>query len=273
MPRTRLIGLILVTTLLSLGCSRVVTGPSFKSQVPQGGTFFGEVYSPMSVTNTGVLKVSTGEDQGYFLVTALDGQLFTYDLKTGKRLDKKPLARLPKGVRSAPYFDTTNKHLIVGCYDQMVHALDINTGAVHWRAPVGGYVQASPVLSDGVVVIGTTNGKVYGIAPIDGSIKWQVDVDGAVFGAAGVNPEWPNRALVGTSEGTGFLIDTQNGKSIGDFKAGSPLHAAPAIVAINNEVVAYCSTMDGGLIAYNLPASGMSGVGSQRWTGIIGTAP
>ncbi len=44
-----------------------------------------------------------------------------------------------------------------------IHAVDIATGGIVWRAGLGGAVQSVPVLSGDVIYVGTNDGEVYAL--------------------------------------------------------------------------------------------------------------
>jgi|GEM_PF-6441310 len=250
--RTWLLLTILLTTSTLTACGHVVTGPKFKAEVPKGGTYFGEVYSPVAFTSASPLKVPVEGTDGFFLVTALDGSFYSFDAAQGKRREKRPWAKIPKGVRGTPIFDATNKHVLVGSYDHKVHSLDMLSGAEHWYAELDGYVQAPLVMVGSTVIASTLSGTVYGIASIDGSKQWEYKLGGKIYGHAGVHLDWPHRALVGNAAGKLVVLDTTNGKEVATFEAGSGLHAGTSVAVVGGEVRGFFGTDAGEIQAWNL---------------------
>lgn len=251
--------LLLSLALGALGvtaCAHVVTGPRFKDQIPKGQTYFGEVFSPVHFTSASPVKVPLGNDQGYFLVAAIDGSLYSYDIVQGKRREKRPWAKLPKGVRGTPVFDPSHKHLILGTYDRKVYALDMHSSAEHWAVPVDGYVQAPVALIGQTAVVGTLRGTVYGLASIDGSIQWQYKLGGEVYGQAGVHPDWPQRAVVSNSRGKLAILNTATGDALAEFQADSGLHDGVAVTLIDGAPRLFFGTDKGEVQAWDVPASG-----------------
>lgn len=268
--RRPLLALLLLSPFLLAACGQVVTGPRFKEQLAPGQAYFGEVYSPVTFTAAAPIKVETSPGQGFFLVTALDGSLYSYDLQQGKRREKRPWAKLPKGVRATPHLDLTQRQLVLGCYDRQVHALDMVSGALRWAARVDGYVQAPVVQTDGTLVVGTLGGTVYGLAGIDGSVRWRTPVNAEVYGAAGVNPLWPHRALIGTAQGDLFLLNTENGEVLGQQSAGHGLHAGPAVTVVGGDVRAFFGTDGSALQCWRLPDGSGAGKFEKLWTADAG---
>lgn len=269
--RTCLLLTIALTALSLTACGQVVTGPKFKTEVPKGGTYFGEVFSPTAFSSASPLKVPVEGTDGFFLVVALDGSMYTFDADQGKRREKRPWAKLPKGVRGTPIFEPTNKQVLVGSYDRKVHALDMLSGAEHWYAEVDGYVQAPLALVGSTAIASTLSGTVYGIASIDGSKLWEYKLGGEIYGQAGVHLDWPHRALVGNSNGRLAVLDVTNGQEVATFEAGSGLHAGTSIAVVNGEVRGFFGTDAGDIQAWDLtpgttPARLWSGkAGGEVW--------
>jgi len=53
-------------------------------------------------------------------------------------------------------------------------------GGIAWRLQTGGPVRSSPVVSQGVVYVGSTDGKVYAIDAARGTVRWRYDAGSAV---------------------------------------------------------------------------------------------
>jgi outer membrane protein assembly factor BamB len=49
----------------------------------------------------------------------------------------------------------------IGSYDHHVYALNASTGALLWGHPIGYLVRSSPAVANGVVYVGSRDGKVY----------------------------------------------------------------------------------------------------------------
>lgn len=56
-----------------------------------------------------------------------------------------------------------------------VYAIDIQTGRQIWKTPLPGSIGATPVVSGGVLIVGSSNGYLYALDRADGHIEWQVD--------------------------------------------------------------------------------------------------
>jgi outer membrane protein assembly factor BamB len=54
-------------------------------------------------------------------------------------------------------------HCLFGSDDHNLYALDAVSGQNHWSFQTGGKVQSSPTVVDGIVYVGSDDGKLYAI--------------------------------------------------------------------------------------------------------------
>ncbi|MFC3396400.1 outer membrane protein assembly factor BamB [Brenneria rubrifaciens] len=71
----------------------------------------------------------------------------------------------------------SGNHVYVGSERAQVFALNRDDGSVVWKAGVAGEAVSRPVVSDGVVLIHTSNGMLQALNEADGAIKWTVNLD------------------------------------------------------------------------------------------------
>lgn len=71
----------------------------------------------------------------------------------------------------------SGSHLYVGSERAQVYALNTADGTVAWQVRVAGEALASPVVSDGLVLVHTSNGILQALDENDGSLKWTVNLD------------------------------------------------------------------------------------------------
>lgn len=127
-----------------------------KWQLPTQG---GIVASPRVLS--GVVYVGS-RDNRLYAVDAASGQVkwrftTTADILTTVAIESR-------NGRGAVYF---------GANDGQAYALDAVTGAIQWKTNLGGFVQGSPVISDGVVYIGASN-ALHALDATNGAVKWKV---------------------------------------------------------------------------------------------------
>lgn len=101
--------------------------------------------------------------------------------------------------------------LIVGAFDQHLHALEVaNGGQERWAFPGDGWFLARPLVSDGIVYAATMNGVVYAIDRATGAEVWSfVAGEDAEFRAAPVIAAGHLIAIA--RDGRVFALDLQSG--------------------------------------------------------------
>ena len=68
-------------------------------------------------------------------------------------------------------------HVYVGSEKAKVFALNTSDGSIAWQTTVAGEALSRPVVSDGLVLIHTSNGQLQGLDESTGAIKWTVNLD------------------------------------------------------------------------------------------------
>ena len=68
-------------------------------------------------------------------------------------------------------------HIFIGSEKAKVYALNTNDGSVAWETPVAGEALSRPVVSDGLVLIHTSNGMLQALNSSTGAVKWTANLD------------------------------------------------------------------------------------------------
>ena len=134
------------------------------------------------------------------------------------------------------------EHVYVGCLDGYVYALDTRDGRKKWEFPTGGFPWSSPVVSDGLVFIGTVgggnrlhrppgtvaNGKVYALDSRTGRMVWEFEAVGGVPSSPAV---WGGLVFIATNEGYLYALDARNGRIAWEQEDDSPypIISSPAV--------------------------------------------
>lgn len=106
------------------------------------------------------------------------GLVKAINLYTGKEIWQKNLSAkqiLTTKSRSAMLsggLTVKGNNLYVGSEKAIVYALDSKDGSVLWETPVSGEVLSHPIVSDGLVLVRTSNGILQALNEEDGAIKW-----------------------------------------------------------------------------------------------------
>lgn len=69
------------------------------------------------------------------------------------------------------------EHLYLGSERAQVYALNTRDGSVAWQTKAAGEILSRPVISDGLVLVHTSNGMLQGLDQSSGVVKWTVNLD------------------------------------------------------------------------------------------------
>jgi outer membrane protein assembly factor BamB len=87
-----------------------------------------------------------------------------------------------KPIWAAPVLD--GETLYIASMDGFIYAVDLQTGALQWKAELDNAMVNSPALSeDGTLYAGTFGSQVIALDSKDGSEIWRVDIEGWVWGS------------------------------------------------------------------------------------------
>ncbi len=72
---------------------------------------------------------------------------------------------------------------VVGSGDGKVHAVNLKDGSARWTFDLGAEIEGSPAIHNGQVVIGSTEGKVVCLSLTDGALRWETKAGDKISGA------------------------------------------------------------------------------------------
>lgn len=132
---------------------------------------------------------------------------------------------LPEPIQSSPI--VANDSLLVSSLDGKLTALATDTGKRRWVFPAKAAFVASPVLSEGVIFIGSVDHTFYAIEAnnttgVAGRLKWRFDTDGPIFSSAAC----AHGVVCFAEAGKIYGLDTDNGEikwtvpAVGPFESG-----------------------------------------------------
>lgn len=113
----------------------------------------------------------------------------------------------------------TDGTVYTASFDGMVYALDPQTGLPRWTFQTRDHVYGGPALAQdasgatSVVVVGSTDGGLYGLSP-EGKLLWRYETADPIRSspAIGVGPDGEQIAYVGSSNGRLYAIDVATGR-------------------------------------------------------------
>lgn len=107
--------------------------------------------------------------------------------------------------------------LIVGTdTDGWVFALDANTGKKRWAYRTGGKIYSTPAVSVGVVVVGSTDGSIYGVQA--GKVVWKYETGKPVVAAPLISG---SLVFIGAGDGHFRALEAATGRLRWDFDSVS----------------------------------------------------
>lgn len=98
--------------------------------------------------------------------------------------------------------------------------------ALLWQFKTGGPLHASPVIANGVLYIGSTDGKMYALNAKQWDIKWVFDAGSAIRYAATV---LGNRVYFSARNNKIYALTADTGESVWEFKASNWMDAPPIV--------------------------------------------
>lgn len=156
---------------------------------------------------------------GRVYVADWDGDLFTVDAKSGRRIWEKDL---DDELAGGP---TVGDGVVaIGTRAGEVVGLSAKDGSVLWRSGVTSEVLTPPAYGDGLFVVRSADGRVFGLRASDGSRAWLYDRTVPVLTLRGNSPPLivDGKALVGLDNGKLVALDLKTGEQAWEATIGIP---------------------------------------------------
>ena len=112
----------------------------------------------------------------------------------------------------------------VGSEKAVVYALNTSDGTLAWQAKAAGEVLSRPVVSDGMVLVHTSNGQLQAFNEADGAVKWTVNLDLPALSLRGESAPSTayGAAIVGGDNGRVNAVLMQQGQLIWQQRISQP---------------------------------------------------
>ncbi|MGM3175862.1 outer membrane protein assembly factor BamB [Dickeya lacustris] len=129
----------------------------------------------------------------------------------------------------------SGNHVYVGSERAQLFALNADDGSVLWQTKVAGEVLSRPVVSDGVVLVHTSNGMLQALGESDGTIKWTVNLDMPALSLRGESAPVAafGAAIVGGDNGRVSAVMINQGQLIWQQRISQP-NGATEIARLND---------------------------------------
>jgi outer membrane protein assembly factor BamB len=195
---------------------------------------------PLWTYDTGIaIWADAALDNDLLFVTASDGGIHCLDavkgtLKWHFKAGGATFSR-PAVADGSVFVATDNGYL---------HRLDGRTGEPVWTiiTDTGGWVRslpdhsppgydtrgAAPVISNGVVYLGSPGGTMYAIDATNGSEIWRFDTQGPVLSTPAV-ADGQNLVIFGSNDHHVYALDTRSGELRWSYDTGQPVISSPVL--------------------------------------------
>ena len=95
-----------------------------------------------------------------------------------------------------------------------------------WQFKTGGPISASPVVANGILYIGSADGKLYALNAKEWGIKWVFNAKSAIRYSAAV---WGGRVYFSTRDNKFYALDAKTGDLLWEFKSKGWMDAPPVV--------------------------------------------
>jgi outer membrane protein assembly factor BamB len=129
---------------------------------------------------------SPAAENGLVFFATREGTLVAVDATSGKqrwRVATGPDKPLPWGHETGDYYVASpvlagNGVVLFGAGDGSVRALDEKTGKPVWRTEIDERIRSTPAVAEGLVFVGTAQGRLHALSLKDGARRWTFDTEG-----------------------------------------------------------------------------------------------
>lgn len=192
--------------------------------------FGGQLWAPLKHDN-GILYF--GCDDTNFYAFNIATRQIKWQFKTGSM------------IRSAA--NITDEIIVFASDDGFLYALDLDSGEERWRYDFGSsgivrrlpaidppyeydYLHSSPIYHDGLIYIGSANGKLYAFDYKTGKEQWHFTTNQKIRSTPAVDNE---NVYFGSWDGHVYAVMAKTGKEVWRFDCGGIIQSSPAIGAGN----------------------------------------
>jgi outer membrane protein assembly factor BamB len=168
-----------------------------------------------------------------------------------------PYWKAPTGATITSSPAVFNGLVYIGSDDGKLYAFDAITGQQHWAALTGGRVYSSPAVDNGIVYVGSADSKLYAFDAITGNLRWSAHTGNQIYSS----PTVVNGIVyVGSFDTKLYAFGATTGNLLWSTPTDSYIISSPA-VASN---VIYIGSGGGKLYALNATT------GAHLWSTQVG---
>ncbi len=185
-------------------------------------------------------------------VNALQGELFTFDVKTGGKIGN--LKFLGKDCSTAPLI-LGNDVIMTYAGDKKysLASYDLTAGKINWRKNYGD-IQTSPILKDNFIYFSGLNGNFYKADVHTGTKIWKFNSKSPIHSTCAIGS---SIAVLGNDKGSIMGIELTTGEEKWKIETGQPVISTPLInnglaYIGGNDSNYYCINLDSGSVLWKI---------------------
>jgi outer membrane protein assembly factor BamB len=120
-----------------------------------------------------------------------------------------------------------NGVLYIGSFDGKVYAIDASAGTLLWSYTTGSFVGSSPAVANGIVYIGSDDYKVYALNATTGALVWSFTTGGIIHSSS---PAVANGIVyVGSEDHKIYALNATTGALLWSYTTGGIIQSSPAV--------------------------------------------
>jgi len=114
--------------------------------------------------------------------------------------------------------------VFIGSSDGL-YAIDKKTGRLIWESDVGA-ISTKPAFLADTIYCGSHNGNIYAIDPKNGEVKWTYSSDDEIYSSPALED---NILFIGSNDKKLYAIDIENGKLKWSYETNGPIVSSPEV--------------------------------------------
>ncbi|MBH51800.1 MAG: hypothetical protein CL785_01420 [Chloroflexi bacterium] len=200
-------------------------------------------------------------DNNKIFIGSGDGQLIILGAEGGNLIQTHPQNKENlHPIYSAPLLSNNGKTIFYGTYSKndggTIYSLQSGTLSPNWTKTFPGSIVGQPVLGNNLLIVSSSDGKLYAMEPETGTPKWVFQSDGKLWSSAALSEE--NSVFIGSLNKKFYAINLENGAKLWEFETDGAIVGTPLV----NDSTVYFGTLNKTIHALDTKT------GSEKWSRI-----
>ncbi|MGC9356322.1 MAG: PQQ-binding-like beta-propeller repeat protein [Anaerolineae bacterium] len=121
--------------------------------------------------------------------------------------------------------------ILIGSLDWNFYALDVRSGWTAWRYRTGGPIVSTPAVWESLVFFGSADGNIYALDANEGRVVWKHEVEAQVTSSPVIHGD---HLYIGAVNGILYCLDARSGNVHWHYQTDGAITAAPVVA--NNTI-------------------------------------